>query len=66
MSEYFNNYMVLYSERVINLQYTLTEMHKEGFNKLFNCYLNSLKQIKTVYWQEILKTEYRNSQSKSC
>ncbi len=39
-------------------------MHKEGLNRFFNCYSNSLEWIKAVYWQEVLKTEYRNPQGR--
>ena len=45
-------------------EYTLTEMHKEGFNRLFNCYSNGLERIKAVYRQEVLKSEYRNPQGR--
>ncbi|RGB25559.1 hypothetical protein C1646_771549 [Rhizophagus diaphanus] len=64
MSEYFNDYAVSYSEQAIKSQYIPTEMHKKGFSRLFDCYPNSLEQIKAVYWQEVLKTEDRNPQGR--
>ena len=45
-------------------EYTPTEMHKEGFNKLFNCYPDGLERVKTVYRQEVLEKEDRNPQGR--
>jgi len=45
-------------------EYTPTEMHQEGLNRLIACYPDGLERIKAVYQQEVLEIERRNPQGR--
>ncbi|RHZ46541.1 hypothetical protein Glove_615g48 [Diversispora epigaea] len=44
--------------------YTPTQMHQEGLEKLISCYPNGLERIKKIYRQEVLKIESKNTQGR--
>ncbi|RHZ69299.1 hypothetical protein Glove_284g69 [Diversispora epigaea] len=74
MSEYLNIGMELVNNLVTVFEienplthplfqnYTPTQMHQEGLEKLISCYPNGLERIKKIYRQEVLKIEPKNIQ----
>jgi hypothetical protein len=44
--------------------YTPTEMHQEGLDRLVACYPDGLERIKRIYRQEVLKIESRNTKGR--
>ena len=40
------------------------ELHKEGYERLVACYKNSLKRMKVIYKQDVIKTKSRNAQER--
>src|SRR5207245_3196669 len=45
-------------------EYKPTEMHQEGLSRLIACYPDGLERIKTIYRQEVLETERKNSKGR--
>jgi hypothetical protein len=45
-------------------EYTPTEIHQKGLDRLIACYPNGLERIKGIYRQEVLKIECRNTKGR--
>jgi hypothetical protein len=45
-------------------EYTPTELHHQGVERLITCYDKGLERTKAVYRQEVLEIEYKNTRGR--